>query len=99
MNVLLFDYPGYGFSSGEPSEEAMEDAAIAVMEYVTTKLRKQASDVVVLGKSIGSSPAVSIVAHPVLAGSIRGLILIRLSPAPRDMCWSPNWCRTFCCGA
>jgi abhydrolase domain-containing protein 17 len=76
MHVLLFDYPGYGFSSGEPSEEAMEDAAIAVMEYTTTKLRKNASDVFVCGKSIGSYPAVSLAAHPVFANSIRGLILI-----------------------
>lgn len=75
MSVLMCDYPGYGFSSGEPSEEGMVNAAMALMDFATTKLQKQASDIYVMGKSIGSFPAVSLAAHPALE-SLRGLILV-----------------------
>ena len=75
MCVLVCDYPGYGFSSGEPSEEGIEQAALALMELATTKLKKNASDIYVMGKSIGSYPAVSLAAHPAL-GNLRGLILV-----------------------
>lgn len=76
LKVMLLDYPGYGYSSGEPSEEGMEHAAFAVMEYVTCKLGFDASNVLLLGKSIGSYPAVSLAAHPAFSKYIRGLILV-----------------------
>ena len=76
MNVLVCDYPGYGFSSGEASQEGLEDAAITVMEYATSKLQFDVSQVFVIGKSIGSYPAISLAAHPAFADSIRGLVLI-----------------------
>jgi alpha-beta hydrolase superfamily lysophospholipase len=76
MNVLVCDYPGYGFSSGESSQEGLEDAAITVMEYATSKLQFDASQVFVIGKSIGSCPAISLAAHPAFANSIQGLVLI-----------------------
>jgi abhydrolase domain-containing protein 17 len=76
MNVLVFDYPGYGYSSGDASEEGMEDAALTVMEYATTKLKHDVSSIFVFGKSIGSFPAISVAAHPLFSGGIRGLILV-----------------------
>lgn len=76
MKVVLMDYPGYGYSSGEPSEEGMEHAALAVMEYVTCKLGFHASNVFLIGKSIGSYPAVSLAAHPAFSRYICGLVLI-----------------------
>ena len=76
MNVLVFDYPGYGFSSGDPSEEGMEDAAVAVMEYATSKLKHDVSDIFIFGKSIGSYPAISLAAHPAFCCRVRGLVLV-----------------------
>jgi abhydrolase domain-containing protein 17 len=76
MNVLVFDYPGYGYSSGDASEEGMEDAAVAVMEYATSKLKHSVSDIFVYGKSIGSYPAISLAAHPAFCGALRGLVLM-----------------------
>jgi pimeloyl-ACP methyl ester carboxylesterase len=77
-NILVFDYPGYGFSSGEDNttEEGMTDAAVAVMEFAITKLRHDLSDIVIIGKSIGSFPAVSLAAHPAFCAHIRGLVLV-----------------------
>jgi len=75
MCVLVCDYPGYGFSSGEPSEEGLEHAALALMDFATTKLRKKSVDVYVMGKSIGSYPAVCLASHPAFR-DVRGLILV-----------------------
>jgi len=75
MCVLICDYPGYGLSSGEPSEETMEHAALALMDFATSKLRKKPADVYVMGKSIGSYPAVCLASHPAFR-DIRGLILV-----------------------
>lgn len=75
-NVFVFDYPGYGYSSGLASEEGMEDAAVAVTEYLMTKLQIDLSNLVVLGKSIGSYPAIALAAHPVFSAYIRGLLLL-----------------------
>jgi len=76
-NMLVFDYPGYGYSSGEDNttQEGMEAAAVTVMDYALTKLGHGTSDIFIVGKSIGSFPAVSLCAQP-FAATIRGLLLI-----------------------
>lgn len=77
LNVLSFDYPGYGFSSGvdNASEEGMADAAVAVLEYASFKLKHELCDVILIGKSIGSYPAVCTAAQPYCA-TLGGLLLI-----------------------
>jgi hypothetical protein len=37
-NVLTCDYPGYGYSSGDPSEEGMQDTAVSAFDLATSKL-------------------------------------------------------------
>jgi pimeloyl-ACP methyl ester carboxylesterase len=76
-NVVSFDYPGYGFSSGSKntSEEGMVEAAEVALELVTNRLGCDISQVVLFGKSIGSFPAVSLAARPYCA-RIRGLVLV-----------------------
>ena len=53
----------------------MEAAAVTVMDYALTKLGHGTSDIFIVGKSIGSFPAVSLCAQP-FAATIRGLLLI-----------------------
>ena len=76
-NMLVFDYPGYGYSSGEDNttQEGMEEAAVAVLDYALTILGHNTTDILLVGKSIGSFPAVSLAAQP-FAATIRGLLLI-----------------------
>ncbi len=76
-NMLVFDYPGYGFSSGDDNttQEGMEEAAVTVLDYALTILGHQTTDIFLIGKSIGSFPAVSLAAQP-FAATIRGLLLI-----------------------
>lgn len=77
VNVVSFDYPGYGFSSGAHncSEEGMLEAAEVALELLTNKLGCDMSKVLILGKSIGSFPAVSLAARSCCA-RIRGLVLV-----------------------
>lgn len=76
-NVLTFDYPGYGLSSGEgnTTQEGMVDAAEAVFEYATRRLGHDPSSIVLVGKSIGSYPAVHLAAQDRCA-RLKGLVLV-----------------------
>lgn len=62
------EYPGYGIykknskslfsnSSEESSEKTVLEDAHYVMEYLTKILGVKASDIILLGRSIGSGPA------------------------------------------
>lgn len=54
-NLIIFDYPGYGKSSGEtPSISSMNSAAIAVMMFVHNELKHDLQDIICVGKSLGS---------------------------------------------
>jgi fermentation-respiration switch protein FrsA (DUF1100 family) len=77
-NVLSFDYPGYGFSSGDDGsacEEGMVEAAECALEVATHKLKCDVADVIIFGKSIGSFPAVSIASRSYYS-RLKGLILV-----------------------
>ena len=76
-NVVTFDYPGYGFSSGtnNTSEEGMVEAAECALELVTNRLKHDMNTVILFGKSIGSFPAVSLAAKS-FCSRIQGLILV-----------------------
>ena len=76
-NVIIFDYPGYGFSSGDhnTTDTKMFLAVSAVLRYVTENLQHPIKTITVYGKSIGSVPAIQLMSQPYMAGAA-GLILI-----------------------
>lgn len=74
-NVLSCDYPGYGFSTGMLCEEGMNSAAFAVLDFAVGKLNYAVQDIVVIGKSIGSTPAIHI-ASMSFCSSLGGLVLV-----------------------
>ena len=57
FSVMAYDYPGYGFSSGRPTEAGVYGAADAAYLYLTEKLGIRPADIVVYGRSIGSGPS------------------------------------------
>lgn len=94
INVLCCDYPGYGFSSGTPTEDGMNSAAFAVVDFATTKLNYRLQDTIIMGKSIGSTPAIHI-AGMCLYQNLGGLILVS-AVASAVRCFSgssrlPSW--------
>ncbi|HEY4951313.1 MAG TPA: alpha/beta hydrolase [Candidatus Acidoferrales bacterium] len=73
-NLLMIDYRGYGSSSpGSPNEKRVYEDARAAFSYLTVQRRVRAQDIIFLGRSIGSGPAVEMAKEHPEAG---GLILI-----------------------
>jgi len=58
--VFAYDYEGYGTSEGKPGEKAVYEDEEAAYDYVVVKLRVPPEQVIVLGRSVGSGPAVHI---------------------------------------
>lgn len=54
-NIIIFDYPGYGKSSGYPSETSLKEFGLNVYEW--TKKTYQNSKIIVMGYSIGTGVA------------------------------------------
>jgi hypothetical protein len=72
LSVLLFDYRGYGDSSGRPTQQGLEADARAVRAYVTRRADVRADRVVYFGESLGSAVAAILAAqHPPAALVLR----------------------------
>jgi len=73
LNLLLVDYRGYGGSSAlTPTETTILEDADAALGYLTETRRIEPSDVFVIGRSIGSGPAVYLASK---RANLAGLIL------------------------
>ncbi len=57
ISVLVYDYPGYGTSSQEPSESGLYAAADAVYAFATQTLKFAPEQIVLYGYSLGSGPS------------------------------------------
>jgi hypothetical protein len=57
FNVLLFDYRGYGKSTGRPSEAGLYRDAEAVFDWLTTEKTIPSRDIILYGRSLGGGPA------------------------------------------
>ena len=58
FGVLAYDFPGYGLSSGSPTEDSCEAAIEAAWKYLTEIKHIAPSMIVVTGRSVGSGPSV-----------------------------------------
>jgi fermentation-respiration switch protein FrsA (DUF1100 family) len=56
LNMVLFDYRGYGESTGTPSAEGVKEDALAVYDYLVAQ-GVNPKHIVPYGRSIGSGPA------------------------------------------
>ncbi|MFP4157654.1 MAG: alpha/beta hydrolase [Opitutales bacterium] len=57
ISVISYDYPGYGTSTGRPTERGCYAAADAVYRHATGLLDYPADAIVLYGRSVGSGPA------------------------------------------
>ena len=74
VNVLAYEYSGYGHSTGSrPSERRICADATAALAYATEKLGLLPErDIVLYGKSVGSVPTLHLARHH----AVRGVILV-----------------------
>jgi fermentation-respiration switch protein FrsA (DUF1100 family) len=61
--VLIYDYPGYGRSSGSPNESSCYAAAEAAYDYVVEQKKTPPREVILLGSSLGGAMAVELATH------------------------------------
>ena len=57
MNILAMEYSGYGLYNGVASSDRLLNDALYVYDHLTNKLGVSPNDIVIFGRSIGSSPA------------------------------------------
>lgn len=70
VNILAFDWRGFGRSGGTPSEEGLYRDATAAYEYLRTALRVPAESIVIFGHSLGTAPAIELATRLPAAGLV-----------------------------
>jgi len=76
VNVLAYDYSGYGGSSGSPCELNVYADAEAAFEYLTEEIGLSPHQIVLYGRSLGSGPSCYLAQKSARAcKSVGGLIL------------------------
>lgn len=76
VNVLAYDYTGYGLSSGLPSEEMCYRNIEAAYNYLRNERKIPSSHIVLYGRSLGSGPSCHLAKITADKGeSVAGLIL------------------------
>ena len=63
VNILIFDYRGYGQSEGSPSERGLYLDAEAALEYLRLRESASADKLVLFGRSLGGAVAVEMAAR------------------------------------
>ena len=70
MNVLIFDYRGYGKSTGSLSEQGTYRDIDAVWKYLIEKKGFTAKQIIIFGRSLGGAVAIDLAARQSCGGLI-----------------------------
>jgi hypothetical protein len=81
LNTLIIDYPGYGSSQGQPTEENLYLSALSAWKYLVQDKKIKPQNIIIFGRSLGGAVAVDL-ASQVKAG---GLILESTFSSARDV--------------
>ena len=57
LSVFAYDYPGYGHSTGKPSEKGAYKAIDTAYAYLTEELGITPQSIIVFGQSVGGGPS------------------------------------------
>ncbi len=81
-NVLIYDYPGYGKSSGKPSEKSCHAAALTAYDWLIQTKNIRSDLIILMGQSLGGAMACELAVNkPHLA-----LVLLSTFTSIRDRC-------------
>jgi len=70
VNILAFDWRGFGASEGTPTENGLYLDATAAYEYLRRNLRVPAESIVIFGHSLGTAPAIELATRVPAAGLV-----------------------------
>jgi hypothetical protein len=62
VNVVCYDYAGYGLNKGQPTEANIKSDIRSVIQHVVEKLHIPPSKIILYGQSVGSGPSVDVAA-------------------------------------
>lgn len=68
--VLAHDYPGYGLSTGRPSEAALDTASRAVRRHLREQLGVPPAQTLLFGRSLGGGPAMQMAVEENVGGVV-----------------------------
>jgi uncharacterized protein len=83
-SVLLYDYEGYGKSTGEATIPAIKQDGLAAYDYARNKLHYAPQDIIVYGESLGSGVSTYIANNRTVGGIILQSGFASLSMAAKD---------------
>jgi len=69
-SVLVYDYRGYGVSTGSPTVPGIKEDGLAVYDYANKQLGYKPQEIVVYGESLGSGVTAYIASHRQVGGVI-----------------------------
>lgn len=81
FNVFIFDYRGYGKSTGAPSEKGLYMDAQACYDYVIKILKTSSDKIILYGESLGGAVAIDLAGR----NRVKALILEGVFPSVADM--------------
>ena len=81
LQVFIFDYRGYGQSSGRPSENGLYRDGLAAYDYLLKEEQIPSHDIILFGRSLGASVAIEVS----LKRDVRSVILESAFTSTRDM--------------
>ena len=94
VNVLVYEYPGYGATKGKPSEKRCYQAITAAYNFLRAKGINE-KDMILLGRSVGSGPTLWLASK--LEGtraSLGGIVLVgSFASIVRVLFWSKKTLR------
>jgi len=70
LNVMIFDYSGYGKTPGKASEEKTYQNSQAVFDYLVDTLKISPEKIIVDGRSLGGAIAIDLANHRTFKGLI-----------------------------
>ncbi|MBW1861260.1 MAG: alpha/beta hydrolase [Deltaproteobacteria bacterium] len=81
LQVFIFDYRGYGKSSGRPSEKGLYMDGLAAHDYLVEKEHLASSDIIPFGRSLGAAVAIEVA----LRKKVRSVIIESAFTSTKDM--------------
>ncbi len=81
LQVFVFDYRGYGKSSGRPSEKGLYQDGLAAYNHLTGKRHLRPAQIIIFGRSLGAAVAIEVA----LQKEIRSIIIESAFTSTKDM--------------
>jgi fermentation-respiration switch protein FrsA (DUF1100 family) len=81
LQVFIFDYRGYGKSSGRPSEQGLYQDGLAAFDHLVRNMHVPPEDIIPFGRSLGAAVAIEVA----MRRRVTALIVESAFTSTRDM--------------